>query len=125
VPTRGTLERIATLEPELQPLALELVRLAGAAGHRITVTSGRRSTTEQAAIHASNPAGSAPPGRSKHEQGRAFDVAFLNADGTWSYDGHWLTIGELGESLGLRWGGRWRRGQWKGTLGDRPHFELP
>jgi soluble lytic murein transglycosylase-like protein len=32
---------------------------------------------------------------------------------------HWERLGELGESLGLTWGGRWN------TRTDRPHFELP
>jgi len=31
---------------------------------------------------------------------------------------HWVTLGKLGESLGLEWGGRWSKP-------DRPHFQIP
>lgn len=66
----------------------------------------------------------ADSGWSWHEYGLAFDVA--EDDGTpWDIGkpGHsaeddewWNKLGELGESLGLEWGGRWKRP-------DLPHFE--
>jgi len=31
---------------------------------------------------------------------------------------HWVTLGKLGESLGLEWGGRWK-------TPDLPHFQIP
>jgi peptidoglycan L-alanyl-D-glutamate endopeptidase CwlK len=65
----------------------------------------------------------APPGYSWHEFRRAFDIA--EADAT-PYDigdpgedevdeAWWKEVGDLGESLELEWGGRWKRP-------DRPHF---
>jgi hypothetical protein len=51
----------------------------------------------------------------------ACDLGIVNAEGT---DFLWTSplyakLGELGESLGLTWGGRWD------SLGDVYHFELP
>lgn len=66
----------------------------------------------------------AKPGHSLHESGRAFDVVPLrDVDGDGDLDAewespHWSRIGELGEQLGLFWGGRWI-----GKKRDRPHFE--
>jgi len=51
---------------------------------------------------------------SYHNYGLAFDVAF---DGTTPTDNDWEALGEIGESLGLEWGGRWE------SFPDRPHFQ--
>ena len=59
-------------------------------------------------------------------QARAIDIcpySIFNLDGPdklkWDADSPvWDTIGRIGESLGLRWGGRW-------TKRDMGHFELP
>ncbi len=61
----------------------------------------------------------APPGSSWHEFGLAFDVAVLvDGKATWPNDrGLWEEIGELGEALGLEWGGRFK------TILDLPHFQ--
>jgi peptidoglycan L-alanyl-D-glutamate endopeptidase CwlK len=61
------------------------------------------------------------PGRSFHQYGLAFDIAFRpedDPDGA-SWDGPWDLIGRMGEQLGLEWGGRWRKAT------DRPHFQDP
>lgn len=50
----------------------------------------------------------------------AFDVAFMTAKGTLDWD--WRLFerwGEMGESLGLEWGGRWE------ALRDGPHLQMP
>lgn len=65
--------------------------------------------------------------QSKHMTGDAFDLAPLKSDGRtidWSAPKDvWLKIGEIGESCGLSWGGRW--GQTAAALGwDCPHFEV-
>jgi peptidoglycan L-alanyl-D-glutamate endopeptidase CwlK len=52
----------------------------------------------------------------------AFDVAFdfeLGKGQRISWAGPWDELGELAESLGLEWGGRWA------TFRDRPHFQFP
>jgi len=62
----------------------------------------------------------APPGYSWHNWKRAFDIIIKSYEGDTTpkdlYDGPWLLIGVLGESLGLDWGGRWKHP-------DRPHFQ--
>jgi hypothetical protein len=62
----------------------------------------------------------ARPGDSYHQYGLAFDVvpdAYKDLP-NWNPGGDaWTTIGQIGESLGLTWGGRW-------ASPDEPHFEL-
>lgn len=62
---------------------------------------------------------------SRHLDGEAFDLVPLDAKGrTWwgAPRELWLRIGNLGESVGLEWGGRW--GQTATSLGwDCPHFQ--
>jgi hypothetical protein len=71
-------------------------------------------------INASQIVTHARPGHSFHEYGLAADVcpATLVATVGWSPNSEkWVVLGELGESLGLVWGGRWKSP-------DRPHFQL-
>ncbi len=75
-----------------------------------TVTSTRRTTSEQAELFARSQAGlsplpAAPPGQSLHEQGLAIDVVFPRA--------HLARAVQLAELVGIRWGGQ----------GDPVHFE--
>lgn len=62
---------------------------------------------------------------SRHLDGEAFDIVPLNAAGKpwWNAPSEiWKRIGELGESVGLEWGGRW--GATDKALGwDCPHFQ--
>lgn len=64
---------------ELRPWFLWLVREAQRLDRRARVTSARRSRAEQTRLYRRAMAGqsrfpAAPPGRSKHEQGRAIDL---------------------------------------------------
>jgi peptidoglycan LD-endopeptidase CwlK len=122
--------QIADLDPILQPVAVELVRLAAAAGIPVVITCTRRTAQEQERLYAQ---GRLTPGRrvtnahaadSPHCAGLAFDVAFRPASGvgvTWSAPiaGAWEQLGAIGMSLGLVWGGTFK------GLVDRPHFEWP
>lgn len=62
---------------------------------------------------------------SRHLDGEAIDIAPTDAKGRpwWNAPAElWLRIGEVGESCGLEWGGRW--GQTSTRLGwDCPHFQ--
>ena len=69
---------------------------------------------------------------SKHTWGVAFDIVFKDALGLPSWppgapnpDPRWYKLGEIGEQLGLKWGGRWFNPQTKQGFFDGPHFELP
>lgn len=79
-----------------------------------TVTSTRRSSSEQAALYrtaSKRGLPAAPPGRSKHERGRAVDIVFSPRDFA-------PVAGEVWEALGGRWGGRFKQY-------DPVHFEDP
>jgi peptidoglycan L-alanyl-D-glutamate endopeptidase CwlK len=59
-------------------------------------------------------------GQSYHNWGLAFDLAFLiNGEWSWAKNNDWEALGELGESLGLEWGGRW-----PDPKTDKPHFQM-
>jgi len=116
---------IATLHPELQPLATKLIELALAQEINAKVISGLRSYSEQNDLYAQGRTKpgkivtNAKGGQSWHNFGTAFDIGIFSADGK-TYHGeskHYKTCGEIGESLGLEWGGRWK-------FVDEPHFQL-
>jgi len=94
----------SSLEPWLRPYAEDLLYWANYYGLAPRVISVRRSNFQQARLYdawisgrSSIPA--APPGRSLHNVGQAFDLKVPNAE-----DQQWL--GEVWESWGGRWGGR-------------------
>lgn len=114
---------IATLLPEVQPYARALVHAAKEEGITIHVTSGLRTIEEQNALYEKGRSKPGPVvtnvrgGFSVHNYGCAFDVTVFNgAQPVWespSYD----KVGELGQRLGLSWGGTW-------SNPDQPHFAL-
>jgi hypothetical protein len=111
-------EIVASLDSAFQPYALEIRRQALAAGIPFTFTSGLRSYSDQAELyahpelHPGTPA--AAPGTSKHEVGFAFDFTGPRSDDEYE------RVAEIGEGMGLTWGGRWG-----GDQRDRVHFEAP
>jgi peptidoglycan L-alanyl-D-glutamate endopeptidase CwlK len=114
------------LLPEVADQCRALIRVAVGQGIVLVVTHTYRTAGEQAELYAQGRTTPgrivthAPPGYSWHEFRRAFDVAIKSFPGDLKpkdfYDGPWGHVGEFGESLGLEWGGRWKRP-------DRPHFE--
>jgi hypothetical protein len=57
-------------------------------------------------------------GRSKHQFGMAVDVVpIVDSVAQWDNKTIWKKVGIIGETLGLRWGGRWQ------SLYDPGHFE--
>ena len=100
----------------------KLKQLASAEGISFRVTEGYRTKERQAELYAK---GRTAPGRivtyrknSTHCKGIAFDIVILKGKGV-SWKGEdYFRIGEIGESLGLVWGGRWK------TLRDYCHFQL-
>src|SRR5713226_5191611 len=103
---------LGTLEPFLIPAAEQLVSIAAAAGLSPRVSSARRSRGQQALLYRRFLAGqsrfpAAPPGRSTHELGLAFDL--------WVNDESQLAdLGQVWEQMGGTWGGRFH---------DPIHFE--
>lgn len=116
--------RIDDLDPETARKCRLLLRACEEAGIKIVVVHTLRTYEEQALIYAQGRTRPGPivtkakPGYSWHNFGRAFDVAFEGTKpGTVKWTGPWEQLGQMGESLGLDWGGRWV------TFVDKPHFE--
>ena len=100
------------LDPALQPFARDLVLLAGQAGLQPRVTSTRRSHSEQQRLYNRFLAGAAeypvaPPGRSAHEYGLAFDILVTPYDALADLADVWIQAG----------------GVWHAS--DPIHFEYP
>ena len=115
-------KNLATVQPCLRELGTELLRLLKAEGLTFKDTSGNRTQAEQDALYAQ---GRTAPGpvvtwtrHSRHIGGRAFDLTLFQGKYPVWESPHYDRAGEIGESLGLVWGGRWK-------TPDRPHFELP
>lgn len=121
----GRSERnIATLLPEVRPIARALVQKAAQAGIRIKVISALRTYAEQDALYAQ---GRTLPGRkvtnarggwSNHNFGIAFDVGVFEGSAYLAESVKYKAVGALGMDLGLEWGGSWK------TIVDEPHFQL-
>ena len=89
-------------------------------GLQVRVTEVRRSAARQEALYRQ---GRTAPGpivtwtrQSAHLRGRAFDITLVGAPQYEDDPEAWQLLGEIGEDLGLKWGGHFR---------DYGHFELP
>ena len=121
----------------LKPLLIlkyeALFALCAKNGITIQFVQGLRSMAEQAVLYAKgrdangnvidqgSVVTNAKPGQSMHNYGVAFDVCVVvNGQEDWNmdYPDLWEKMGELGESIGLEWGGHWTGWQ------DHPHFQL-
>lgn len=115
---------IATLLPEVQPLARALVQKAAAAGIRIRIISGLRTYAEQDALYAQGRTApgsivtNARAGHSNHNFGIAFDIGVFEGNQYLPDSSKYKAVGALGMDLGLEWGGSWK------TIVDQPHFQL-
>jgi peptidoglycan L-alanyl-D-glutamate endopeptidase CwlK len=108
--------RLPLLTPEVAARAEALIALAAGRGVLIFITEGYRTFSRQLDLFKLGPAVTkALPGQSWHNWGLAFDIAF---QGDKPYEGPWDIVGQLGESLGLEWGGRWTQ------PADKTHFQL-
>lgn len=110
---------LAGVRPELAAAITEIVNQAGVRGVKVRAISGYRSPQAQDALYAQGRSVPGPivtyarGGESAHNWGAAVDV-WVTPD----TPENWTMVGELGEQLGLTWGGRWLR------LRDLGHLEL-
>jgi peptidoglycan L-alanyl-D-glutamate endopeptidase CwlK len=115
---------IATLLPEVRPMARMLVQKAAANGIEIKVISGLRSYEEQDALYAQgrsrpgNKVTNARGGFSNHNFGIAFDIGVFQGTRYLADSPKYRAVGVLGQELGLEWGGNWT------SIVDQPHFQL-
>jgi peptidoglycan LD-endopeptidase CwlK len=118
--------KLANVHPYVKNKAIELIKKAYTKGIYVQVTQGFRSIEEQNELYAigrTKPGKivtNAKGGQSIHNYGLAFDIVILNNDGSLNWntnDNRWKRVGQIGESIGLEWGGSWK------TFKDMPHFE--
>lgn len=114
---------LAGCDEHLQELARELLRRLHDEGWVFKVTSGNRTQSEQDRLYAQGRTAGGPivtwTRHSRHIGGRAFDITLFTHDGTPCWESPaYRRAGEIGQRLGLVWGGRWQ-------TPDEPHFELP
>ena len=113
--------RLDDLSDRFRPLAVELLARLVEAQIPVLIVDTLRTPEEQAQNIAR---GVSWTKNSKHLTGDAIDVVpysqyQLHGDDKLQWDARdpvWQRIGSIGESLGLRWGGRW-------TVKDMGHFE--
>jgi peptidoglycan L-alanyl-D-glutamate endopeptidase CwlK len=115
---------IATLLPQVQPLARALIESAAAIGIAIKIISGTRTFAEQDALYeqgrtkAGRIVTNARGGYSNHNFGIAFDIGVFEGGRYLDESPAYKAVGALGIKLGLEWGGNWK------TIQDEPHFQL-
>ncbi len=115
---------IATLLPQVQPVARALIESATAIGIAIKIISGTRTFAEQDALYeqgrtkAGRIVTNARGGYSNHNFGIAFDIGVFEGGRYIEESPAYKAVGTLGMKLGLEWGGNWK------TIQDEPHFQL-
>ncbi|MBL0320238.1 MAG: M15 family metallopeptidase [Alphaproteobacteria bacterium] len=119
-----TSRKTSDLLPQVEDLALELVRLCGEASIDLIVTRTYSDFEAQTKLYAQGRTQIgeivtwAEAGESWHNWQRAFDVVpVVKGKAVWDDDLVWGKIGKIGRDLGLEWGGDWRKKK------DRPHFQ--
>jgi peptidoglycan L-alanyl-D-glutamate endopeptidase CwlK len=117
-------KNIATLLPEVQPIARALVQKAALSGIRIKIIGGLRTYAEQNELYAQGRTKPGPKvtnargGYSNHNFGIAFDVGVFEGTKYLGESVKYKAVGVLGMDMGLEWGGNWK------TIVDQPHFQL-
>lgn len=116
------------LLPPVRARVQALIDACAAQGIELLVTSTYRDDECQASLYAQgrtlpgDRVTNAEPGKSMHNWCVAFDVVPLRAGkpvwGTKGADAQlWKRVGQIGESVGLEWAGRWTK------FREYPHFQ--
>lgn len=116
------------LDPKFAVLAIELLGKIRDAGIPVSIICTRRSQMEQDANVAH---GVSQVKHSKHQDGLAIDLcpnALLDQKGWAPASPLWWKLGEIGRTMGLRWGGCWDHemppvGKVPSWFFDPGHFE--
>jgi peptidoglycan L-alanyl-D-glutamate endopeptidase CwlK len=115
---------IATLLPEVRPIARALVQKAQQSDIQIKILSALRTYVEQDELYSKGRTNPGPKvtnargGFSNHNFGIAFDVGVFEGSKYLGDSVKYKAVGVLGMDLGLEWGGSWK------TIVDQPHFQL-
>lgn len=118
------MNQIDGLHPAIKPLVDKFLKNAKDQGIDLMITAGLRTFDEQNILYAQGRTTDgkiitkAKAGQSFHNYGLAVDVVpIVNKKADWNSK-LWGKIGEIGESVGFEWGGRWK-------FIDKPHFQYP
>jgi len=117
-------KNLATCKPPVAELGRVLITAAKEKGINAKVICGSRSYAEQNDLYAQGRTlpgkivTKAKGGQSWHNFGMAFDIGIFSPDGKKYYgeSAAYQVCGEIGEKLGLEWGGDW-------DFVDEPHFQ--
>jgi len=112
------------LHPKLQELAKKHIAKCKEAGIDLLIYCTYRSIEEQNALYAQgrtkpgNKVTNAKGGQSYHNYRVAYDCGpVVSGNVAWNRNDLFKKIGEIGESLGLTWGGHFK------SIVDLPHFQ--
>ncbi len=107
--------KIEDLHPKVRPLAKSFIVSCADRGIEVIITSTYRDKESQAALYAqgrTKPGAiitRAKPGQSFHNYRCAFDFCpIVNGKPQWEDLKAFKRCGEIAESLGLEWAGRWK-----------------
>lgn len=111
---RGEMHMIAdvhALHPYFRDKVIELIRICKTKGIELAFVETYRTHAKQNEYKGMGKKYTrSGGGKSKHQYGLAVDVVpIVNGEAQWHDRALWLKVGVVGEKLGLRWGGRWRR----------------
>jgi peptidoglycan L-alanyl-D-glutamate endopeptidase CwlK len=115
--------KIEDLHPHVASLCRKFIERCKEAGVDVLVTSTYRDHESQNALYAQGRTApgkivtKAKGGQSFHNHKVAFDVVpLVNGKAIWNDEGLWRKIGQIGQEVGLEWGGNWK-------FQDKPHFQ--
>jgi len=115
---------ISTLHPALRSIARNFLELCAKQNLGVKIICGTRTFSEQAELFAKGrtipgaKVTEAGPGQSMHNFGLAFDIGVFDGKEYIPESNRYVTAGAIGKSLGLDWGGDFKKPV------DQPHFEL-
>lgn len=118
-------KNIATLLPAAQGKARDFVLACLKAGIPAKIISALRTYEEQDALYVQGRTAAgdivthAKAGQSWHNFGVAWDIGIFDGDKYLEESPLYDKAGEIGQSMGLTWGG-----DWKGKKRDAPHYQL-
>ena len=107
---------LTDLNPKVAVKCSEFITRCKAAGIDVIITSTYRDAESQNALYAQGrttpgkKVTNAKAGQSFHNWRVAFDfVPIVGGKAIWNDDALWTQCGEIAESVGLEWAGRWKK----------------
>lgn len=126
--TRPSSTDLNALHPYVSSLAKKFLALCTANGLNVRIIVTFRSWNDQDALYAQGRTQPGPivtdaeGGGSYHNWGLAFDCApVVNGVIAWEDNDKFIQMGNLGQQVGLEWGGNWTT--FKVRIVDMPHFQ--